>query len=267
MSNNQLFEYENYYPTITGGAHIGKRAVMHGRDLLEDLSHLSWVELLFYAIMGKEGVPNRLRILEYIWTGCSYPDPRLWNNRVASLAGSTRSTATLSVAAGMALSEATIYGHRANKKSISAIINAQKAVESGQVLTTYLKSSLSNGKKFYGFGRPVSGVDERIAPTLQRINALEDATLKHVNTALEMERFLKAEKGLQMNITGLSAALAADCGMSPHEYHLFLSPCFVVGIAACFNDALTKPLGAVLPIRCDSIHFTGTPTKKLWHPD
>ena len=40
----------------------------------------------------------------------SYPDPRLWNNRVAAFAGTARSTGHLAVAGAMAVTEASIYG-------------------------------------------------------------------------------------------------------------------------------------------------------------
>lgn len=267
MGTEHLEKYENYYPTTTGGAYIGERAVLHGRDLLNDLSHLSWVELLFFSITGFEGNSERIKILENIWTGCSYPDPRLWNNRVASLAASTRSTATLAVSAGVALSEATIYGHRANIRAIDAIIKATQAVKDGACLTQFIEAHLKRGLKFYGFGRPISGQDERIAPTLARIEALSDQNLPHIKTAFQLESFLKKSKGLQMNITGLSAALAADCGMSARQYHQFLGPCFMSGIIACYTDALDKPMAAVFPMRCQSINYTGTSEKKYWPDD
>ena len=52
-----------------------------------------------------------------IWTHTSYPDARLWNNRVAALAGTARSTGTLGIAAALAVSEAKIYGGAHNLRA------------------------------------------------------------------------------------------------------------------------------------------------------
>ena len=41
-----------------------------------------------------------------LWVNTSYPDARIWNNRVAALAGSARSTGNLGVSAALAVSEA-----------------------------------------------------------------------------------------------------------------------------------------------------------------
>ena len=98
------------------------RAVFRGKDLLNDLCDLPWMGLLLYGITGRILSPNQIELFEGIWVlSSSYPDPRLWNNRVASLAGTARSTASLGVGAAIAVSEASIYGGRPVIRSVDFI--------------------------------------------------------------------------------------------------------------------------------------------------
>ncbi|HEY4542485.1 MAG TPA: hypothetical protein VIG66_08960, partial [Noviherbaspirillum sp.] len=69
----------------------GSHVVFRGQNLHIDLKNMDWVELYVFGITGRRFTPEQLRLMHSIWTYTSYPDVRLWNNRVAALAGSTRS--------------------------------------------------------------------------------------------------------------------------------------------------------------------------------
>ena len=60
---------------------------------------MNWVELYAFGITGLRLSPPQVKVLNALFVLTSYPDPRLWNNRVAALAGSARSTGALGVAA------------------------------------------------------------------------------------------------------------------------------------------------------------------------
>ena len=87
-------------PTRMGQAFVGQRAVFRGHDLHADLKDMDWVELYVFGLTGRRFEPAQVRMLHALWVHTSYPDPRIWNNRVAALAGSARSTGNLGIAAG-----------------------------------------------------------------------------------------------------------------------------------------------------------------------
>src|SRR5262245_11533061 len=93
-----------------GAAFIGSHAVFRGKDLHADLGDAGWLDLYLFGVTGRRFSTPKLRLLEAMWTHTSYPDARIWNNRVAALAGTTRSTGNLGIAAALAVSEAKIYG-------------------------------------------------------------------------------------------------------------------------------------------------------------
>ncbi len=93
-----------------GGAFVGERAVFRGRDLHADLADMDWLALYVFGITGQRYTPAQLKVLHAIWVYTSYPDARIWNNRVAALAGSARSNGNLGMSAALAVSEAHIYG-------------------------------------------------------------------------------------------------------------------------------------------------------------
>lgn len=96
--------------TRVGACWPGQRAVFRGRDLHRDLRNSEWLELYLFGITGRHFTPQETKLLQGIWVITSYPDARIWNNRVAGLAGSTRSTPILGLAAALAVTEALVYG-------------------------------------------------------------------------------------------------------------------------------------------------------------
>ena len=122
-----LLDAENNWETDLGAWFPGERVVFRGKDLFQELGNSSWMGLLLFGITGREFNEKQIRLFEGIWTICSsYPDPRIWNNRVAALTGTVRSTSTLAVSAGNAVSEALIYGRRPVTYSIDFMFRAKK---------------------------------------------------------------------------------------------------------------------------------------------
>ena len=114
-----------------GGCFIGSHAIFRGQNLHEDLADVSWMELYLLSITGRRFTAPQLRLFEAIWTYTSYPDARIWNNRVAALAGTTRSTANLGVSAAVAVSEAAIYGRGIDIRASTFLQRTQAHVAAG----------------------------------------------------------------------------------------------------------------------------------------
>lgn len=261
----QLLEHEDHWVTSMGAWFPGERVVFRDKDLFDELNDISWMGLLLYGITERFFDENQLKLFEGIWVLCtSYPDPRLWNNRVAALAGTSRSTGELAISAANAVSGASIYGHRPIIRAIDFLFRAKELLQQGANLTELVRVELKKYRGIAGFGRPLVRGDERIQPLMSLAEKLGLANGKYVQLAFAIEEILSQGRWrLQMNIAALAAALGADQGLSRREYSQYLTLCFSAGIVACYIDAVGKSEGIFFPIRCQKIRYFGT-RRRTW---
>jgi hypothetical protein len=267
-----LSSWEGQWRTDLGAWFPGERVVCRGRDLLADLVQQPWMGLLLYGITGRDFTPEQIRLFEGIWSiSASFPEPRLWNNRVATLTGSARSSSTLGVAAGIAVSEAIVYGHRPSLATMNFVHRCVVRVRAGEDLRAILQEILDAdadgipgcGKnrqlaKIPGFGRPITSRDERIVAMYALADELKFRDGEHVRMVERIQSTL-LEMGHEwyMNISALMGALAADQELSTSEYYHYIILCFTAGLIPCAFDALQKPEGVFFPLRCENIHYVG----------
>jgi hypothetical protein len=268
MNGPQLLEeHVGLLITRMGAFFPGERVVFRGQDLFTSLKDLDWLELYLFGVTGRRYTPQQMRVLHVLWTHNSYPDARLWNNRVAALAGTARSTGPLGIAAALAVSEAKIYGGASQLRCSEFLIRAKKMVDEGADLEALVRAEIKEKRGIGGFGRPVVPTDERIEPIMAivREQCLENGP--HLKLAFEVESILlQGRWRWHMNSVGLTAALSADFGMSPYEYYLGAVPVFLAGMPPCYLDAAEKPEGLLFPLPCRVIQYEGTP-RRLWKPE
>tara|TARA_R110002167_G_scaffold132692_3_gene317034 strand:+ start:501 stop:1289 length:789 start_codon:yes stop_codon:yes gene_type:complete len=261
---SKLEQYEDKWLTSVGKAFLCERVVVRGKDLHNDMGDWDWFTVHIYGITGRKFPEKEVKLLNHIWAYTSYPDPSIWPNNTAALAGSVRSTASLAMAAGLINSEATLFGHRPVKKTIGFFLSAIKKRNAGVSLEDIVEAEIEkNGGVIFGYGRPLAKIDERVPHTIKKIVELGFDHLEHYNLALEVNQYLKNTRKITMNIVALAGALGADFGFSPEEYHLFINLCFYAGQPPCYLDAISKPEGSFFPIRCESIVYSGK-ERKAW---
>ncbi len=277
----RLLEAEDRWVTDMGAWFPGERVVFRGRDLFQDLKDLPWMGLLLYGITGRLFNEKQIKLFEGIWViSTSYPEPRLWNNRVAALAGTARSTVALGVGAAVAASEAIIYGHRPMLGAMDFLLWMSKRRDAGKELDEIIlykldktyrddKGRPGSGKSrevaaIPGFGRPVTDKDERIKPLRDLAARFGFNEGPMVQLAFEIEEVLAANGyRLRMNVAALMAALAADQGLSPREFYHYVILCFSIGILVCAKDAEEHTLGAFFPLPSGRIRYEGV-SKRSW---
>ena len=262
MSGPEILEQNvGRLKTRMGAFFAGSRAVFRGHDLHADLRDMDWVELYLFGITGRRFSPEQLELLHGILVYTSYPDARLWNNRVAALAGTARSTPALGISAALAVSEASIYGGQPGVRAIDFFLRAQKHLES----QGSLDDLVAREGRIYGYGRPTpETTDERI-PWLQALaHRLELDQGPYFKIAFEVERMLLARRAdLRMNYAALTSALCADMGFTAAEFHMFRVPLFLAGMPPCYIEAREKPEGSLFPIPCTDVLYEGPP-KRQW---
>ncbi len=249
--------------TRMGACYPGSHAVFRGHDLHAELRQMDWVELYVFGITGRRFTPAQIRLMHAIWVHTSYPDARLWNNRVAALAGSARSSANLGIAAALAVSEATVYGGQAGIRAIEFLLRTQQRIEQGAHVEELVLAELGK-RRIYGYGRPINSTDERIPWLMNLARELGLGDGPHVRLAFEVERILVSRRAqLKMNYAALHAALVADMGLSAREYQLLRIPTFLAGMPPCLVDAAEKPEGSLFPMPCEAIAYEGV-GKRNW---
>jgi hypothetical protein len=266
---NILLDYEGPLRTTMGACFPGERAVFRGHDLHADLKDMDWIALYAFGITGRRYSPEQITVLHALWTYTSYPDPRLWNNRVAALAGSARSTGALGIAAAIAVSEASIYGWQPEFAAADFLVRAHDRINAGESLEAVLQQELLQHRHILGYGRPVATlqVDERIPAILARMESEKMAQGPYLRLAFDIERELsRMGRRLPINYAAVVVAIPLDLGFSPRECYLFLLPSFMAGMPPCYLEASERPAGATFPLRCSQLRYEG-PGRRLWQEE
>lgn len=264
--SNRLQDFEGPLRTRMGGCFPGQRAVVRGHDLHADLKDMDWMEIYTFGITGRRFSAQQIAVLHALWVYTSYPDPRLWNNRVAALAGSTRSTGALGIAAAIAVSEATIYGWQPEIAAADFLVRAYERVQAGEALQAVLEQELQQHRRLGGYGRPVATlqVDERIPAILRCMEQQHIEQGPYLRLAFEVEQVLsQMGRRLPINYAAVIMAIPLDMGFSRCQCYLFLQPSFMAGMPPCYLEATERPEGATFPLRCSQLRYEG-PARRRW---
>jgi len=259
IGHKKLIGNETKWQSEMGGLVLGEKAFFRDKDVFSEMKDWDWVFMQYFCVTGREPSEGSAKFLNSLFCTCfNYADPRIWNNRVSALAGTTSSTAQLGVSASSAVSEAKIYGGSAALKAVDFYLKTSERIKNGEKLDAIVLDELKRNKAVFGYGRPVTNKDERIKPALLLLkeNNLNDR--KYIKLAIEINDFLKSTRyKLQFNIGGIYAAFCADEGFTPKQAYYLLVACFYVGHLACYLDAHSKFEGAFFPLRCDRIAYEG----------
>ncbi|MEH6504103.1 MAG: hypothetical protein V7682_09405 [Cycloclasticus sp.] len=260
-----LKKAEDNWHTDMGAWFSDGRTVLRGKDLFNELDDLSWFKYHMFGITGKMFSDSQINLIEKIWTlTVSYPDPRLWNNRVAALSATAGSTGILGSSAAIGVSEAKTYGNQVSKSAIHFIKNAIEVDSEDKNLSNFLKSELRENRVIPGYGRPIIATDERIQPLLNEAKKYALDKGPHVKLAFKIEKLLiTLGYRLRMNAAGLIVALMADLGFSENEFYYYSILAFSSGIIPCHIDAANQKEGTFFPLNCGRLNYTGV-EKRHW---
>lgn len=254
----RLKRFQDIWPTDKGTWIPGKNVLYREKQLLTDFTDKSWMTLLMYGVKGQEPSANQAKLAEIIWTICaSYPDPRLWNNRICALAGTTRSTGPLAIGAATAVSEATIYGRKPDLLASYFLQEISRIVDESE-FRDFILSYLKKHRRIPGFGRPVINKDERVAPLLASTRKLLGENLRFIDLISRIESVIeKSRYRFKANVAIYGTAIMLEMGYTPREIVLMGTLMFSAGMFPCYIDALEKPEGTLFPLKCNQINYIG----------
>lgn len=263
-TSHPLDAFQGPLQSRVGVARVGEYAVFRGQDIHRDLADINWVEMYVFGVTGRRWSAADIRIINALMIYTSYPDSRIWNNRVAALAGTARSTGALGVSAAQSVSEAKIFGGQIFLRALDFLRKAQAHVEQGGELENFVTGFLARHRCIAGFGRPLSARDERIAPTWALLAREARDCGPLVTLVKRVEEVLRVGRWrLRMNYAALAAAVFGDLGMTPREFYFAAYPAFLPGMGPCYQEALEKPAGAFMPFACSQVNYTG-PAPRVW---
>jgi len=261
----KLKYFQENWPTNKGAWFPGEKVLYREKSLFEDFSDKSWMTLCIYGITGKMPTEQQAKMVEKLWSiSTSFPDPRLWNNRVAALAGTTRSTGVLAISAATAVSEATIYGAKPLFLGAQFLRELITQMESGQDIESLVVKRLKKYRYIPGFGRPIISKDERISPLMAEAKKMGFDNGKFIQLVMKITSLLEKKRyKIKPNIAIYCAAIFSDLGFSPEESYLLTVQAFSAGIFPCFIDATEKTEAAFFPMDCSNITYTGVKFREL----
>lgn len=261
-----LKQFEDNWRTDIGAAIVGKeRVVLRGIDFLSTCNTRTWAEHLVFAITGKH-LKQFSRLVEAMWvTATSFPDPRLWVNRVAALGGTARTTCSLASNAASSIGEADAYGVRVGIRAINVLYRFKEKLDTGSKLEDLIQSDLKTYKVVSGFGRPLTSKDERIEPLLNFAKSLGYGNGPYVKLAFEIDNYFQNSRyPFQMNVSALMSALFADEGITAEDAYYLVIHCFLGGIYPCYIDAKSHPEGSFFPLSSTRIKYSGEHFHRAW---
>jgi len=243
----------------SGGWTIGGEATLHGYNIHQELiHHASWMQSMILSVTGRQYPENVAQFIEAMFVATGYPDPRLWCNRIVSFAGTARCPAAGAISAGIASAEGKVYGGQSEYFAAKFLDSAHTIhMEQGKVpLERFVKQYVQNKRVVYGYGRPLTKVEERIAPMERVAEKLGIVQGEYLLTAWQVEKQLKRWR-MVMNYGGYVAARLMDFNFSAKEIHQLLITIFYIGLQPCYIEAFEKEPGTFLPIACEDILYEG----------
>ncbi len=264
--HSKLEKYEDNWQTSMGGMCGDGKVLLRGENIFTELNEKRWMEFLLFGVTGKKD-SKLARLLEAIWVICtSYPDPRIWNNRIAALAGTSRSTGVLATAGALAVTEANIYGARAILGASDFLYRASNELDKNQRLEDVLVTELRTHRSVFGFGRPVLDEDERVSPMMNFAKSLGYGNGSFIKLVFDIDEYFKASRyKYRVNIAAVTGGLLADEGVTPREFYDMTTLAFTGGYMPCYADAVQKPEGVLFPLRASRINFTGDVAARKWN--
>jgi len=260
-------ERRNKITTDIGKWVGGVDVTIRGYSLFDELfDKVSYFQVLVLNVTGRLISKNLSTWLENNFIVMSYPDARIWCNKVGAICGTTHSSPTAATAAGVLCADSRIYGgSQSTLVTMKFLEKALKSKESGLTVEKIIKQlPIKQGMPAVpGFVRPVAKDDERIKPHLLMTQRLGFENGDYLKLASEISEYMDSHYSMGINIDGYSAAFLLDQDFTPEEVYKINSLRVASGVTACYSDNIQHSENSFLPLRCDDIEYIGPKVRSL----
>ncbi|MEX1056845.1 MAG: hypothetical protein WED11_03875, partial [Natronospirillum sp.] len=171
----QLWDsYRGRIKSRKGGWRIGQQVLSHGYDLMQEVvGQFSYMQVVLLNATGRMPSKELAQWFEACHICLSWPDPRIWCNRIGALGGSARVSAVAATCAGVMAADSRVYGIKPIIEGVELIRRAKVATDKGIAIDEFIASIVeSKGGKphIMGYARPIVKGDERIE-VMRRVTA------------------------------------------------------------------------------------------------
>lgn len=193
---------------------------LRDKHLFADLvGRRSFFQVTVYAITGIELSASDAEMLERIGVANVAADHRAWPLTVTRRVAGHGGDLCASVVAGAAVMASPLIGSTAGAGAARLLRRVEAAVARGESLASVLDAMLARRETLLGFGRPVMGPDERVAPVQEAMRAHGRGDGAQVRLLRDIEAHLVARKGIRSNVAAWVAAVMGDLGFTPDHVH------------------------------------------------
>lgn len=268
MTNHKEWDY--YHGRIVssrGGWKIGEGVKSCGFDVMKDLvGKKSYMQMVVLNATGRLPSKALADWVEAIHICLSWPDPRIWCNRVGALAGTSRTSCVAASTLGTLAAESVSYGIKPLISGVEFIQYANKEVALGITVEQFVKNEVKKhgGKPhIMGYIRPLAKGDERIPAMEQVTKELGFQIGEHLSLAYSIEQELIKNHNERMNVNGYVSAFLSDHGYSSKEIYRIFSFVVISGVTACYADTAEKVEGGFSPLKTSDITYKGPALRKV----
>lgn len=250
-----------------GGWIGGGTVYCHGENLLTDrLGKYSYMQNLVFILTGRKIDEKLAAWMDAGFLGLSYPDPRIWCNQIAALAGTGKSSVVAATCAGVLATDSSMYGAtplRSGSEFIQAALKKkQTGMSAEEIVADEIRKSMGR-VNIMGYARPVALSEERVVAMEQyaKVQGMERG--EHLQLAFDIEAILLRDHGERMNFNGYMSAFVSDQGFTPEQALNVCAMVAATGVTACYVDNADRPAEAFMPLRCDDIDYQGVPPRAV----
>ena len=262
MNNHQAWdELHGRIVSSRGGWKMGEGIQCCGYNMMEDLvGQVSYMQVVVLNATGR--LPSRALAdwIEATHICLSWPDPRIWCNRIGALAGTSRTSCIAGSTLGVLASESTSYGTKTLISGAEFIQHAYIKVSQGMSVDAFIDEEVKQhgGKPFFtGYVRPIAKGDERI-PAMELVTKnLGFSIGEHLKLAYQIEATLNKKYNETMNINGYMSAFLSDQGYTKLEVYRMYSSFVISGVTACYSDTVNRVEGGFSPLKTSDIVYKG----------
>jgi len=259
-----MTNYDKYRGKIysrKGGWRIGSGITTHGFSLLDDIHRkCSVFQVMIMNVTGKLPERRLADFVEGLFICLSWPDPRIWCNKMGVFSAMTRSSATAAIAAGGLAGDSRMYGAGTGPAIEAFIVQAyQHTVDGEQGVADFIEDNAYRGGKLFapGFARPLAKGDERIPAMRRYAQQLDFEVGPYERMANEMEDYLSRKEGEGLNLSGYFTVFMKDRGYTIEEIMGIAAWSVSTGVYAAYFEYSKEPPEAFLSLKVDDIDYAG----------
>lgn len=264
VKTDKMSKWDKYRGEIyssRGGWTVGQGIMTHGYSLLDDIhGKCSMFQVMIMNVTGELPDKRIADLVEGLFITSSWPDSRIWCNKIGTFSAQTRTSITNAIAAGGLAGDGKIYGPGTGH-SIGPFLDKayQHIIINNQPVRDFIENhAYKNGKLHApGFARPLAKGDERIPAMRKLANKLEFQVGPYQKMVNEMEKYLSEKEGEGLNLSGFFTAFMLDQGFEIDQIMGITAMAVTGGIYAAYFEYINQPPEAFLSLRVEDIEYVG----------